>query len=71
MEQSPNISRLFHFRMIALISILWVVDIAFLAFAVDSILIEGPTVMIMFASEASNLLAPAKVDIDRLNVSSI
>lgn len=51
MEQSANIPRLFHFRMGALLSMLWVVDILLLAFAVESILIEGPTVMIMFASE--------------------
>ena len=51
MEQSANIPRLFHLRMGALLSMLWLVDILLLAFAVESILIEGPTVMIMFASE--------------------
>ncbi len=51
MEQSPNISRKFHLRMVSLLGLLWVVDCGFLLFAVESILVEGPTVMIMFASE--------------------
>ncbi|KAM0750435.1 hypothetical protein T439DRAFT_314824 [Meredithblackwellia eburnea MCA 4105] len=57
MEQSANIPRLFHLRMGALLSMLWAVDILLLIFAVESILIEGPTVMIMFASEYMILLA--------------
>ncbi|KAK4704777.1 E3 ubiquitin-protein ligase synoviolin, partial [Phenoliferia sp. Uapishka_3] len=40
----------------ALLSILWFVDILLLGFAVESILIEGPTVMIMFASEVCAFL---------------
>lgn len=51
MEQSANIPRLFHLRMGALLSMLWFVDALVLVFAIESILIEGPTVMIMFASE--------------------
>ena len=51
MEQSPHISRLFHLRMIALLYALSIVDVVLLVFACESILLEGPSVMIMFASE--------------------
>jgi hypothetical protein len=51
MEQTAQVSRLQHARMIGLLSVLWLADIGLLVFAVDSILLEGPTVMIMFASE--------------------
>lgn len=54
MEQSPNISRKFHLRMMSLLGLLWIVDCGLLLFAVESILVEGPTVMIMFASEVSS-----------------
>lgn len=53
MEQSTSVSRLFHYRMTALLSILWIVNGCFLAYAAESIITEGPTVMIMFASEVS------------------
>lgn len=54
MEQSANISRVFHARMISLLTILWVADVMFLIFSLNTIFIEGPTVMIMFASEVSS-----------------
>lgn len=53
MEQSPNISRVFHFRMLTVLSTLWLIDGLLVAFAAESILAEGPSVMIMFASEVS------------------
>lgn len=53
MEQAARVSRLAHARMLGLLSLLWIADIACLIFAVESIMIDGPTVMIMFASEAS------------------
>lgn len=37
--------------MVGVLSILWCMDAVLLIFAAESILIEGPTVMIMFASE--------------------
>lgn len=57
MEQAPSIPRIFHFRMITVLSTLWFSDILLVAFAADSILTEGPSVMIMFASEYMIMLA--------------
>ncbi|GAA5850341.1 hypothetical protein JCM8547_001839 [Rhodosporidiobolus lusitaniae] len=57
MEQTARVTRLAHARMIGLLSLLWLSDILLLVFAVDSILMDGPTVMIMFASEYMILLA--------------
>ncbi|GAA5965387.1 hypothetical protein JCM3765_004880 [Sporobolomyces pararoseus] len=57
MEQSANVSRLAHARMIGLLSLLWVADVVMVLFAADCILVEGPTVMIMFASEYMILVA--------------
>lgn len=51
MEQSAHIPRRFHLRMGGLLSLLWIFDVLLLAFAVESVLLDGPTVMIMFASE--------------------
>lgn len=63
MEQSANVSRLAHFRMMGLLSLLWVADIVIVLFAAECILVEGPTVMIMFASEVSlNLHNPSEFD---------
>jgi E3 ubiquitin-protein ligase synoviolin len=57
MEQNPSINRLFHIRMVTVLSTLWVVDILLIAFAADTILSDGPSVMIMFASEYMIMLA--------------
>jgi hypothetical protein len=54
MEQSANVSTLAHARMVGLLSILWVADVVMVLFAAECILVEGPTVMIMFASEVSS-----------------
>lgn len=54
MEQSAQVTRLAHARMLGLLSILWILDACLIMYAVESILIEGPTVMIMFASEVSS-----------------
>ncbi|GAA5886011.1 hypothetical protein JCM6882_004232 [Rhodosporidiobolus microsporus] len=57
MEQTARVTRAAHARMIGLLSLLWVSDVLLLVYAVDSILFDGPTVMIMFASEYMILLA--------------
>ncbi|GAA5918884.1 hypothetical protein JCM1841_006658 [Sporobolomyces salmonicolor] len=57
MEQAAHVSRLAHARMIGLLSLLWLVDLVLFLFSVNSILLDGPTVMIMFASEYMILLA--------------
>ncbi|KDE08885.1 hypothetical protein MVLG_00982 [Microbotryum lychnidis-dioicae p1A1 Lamole] len=57
MEQSAQVSRLAHLRMISVLALLWVADVVLLIFSVECILIEGPTVMIMFASEYMILIA--------------
>ncbi|GAA5882481.1 hypothetical protein JCM16303_001758 [Sporobolomyces ruberrimus] len=59
MEQTQSVTRLAHARMIGLLSLLWVADVVMLLFAADCILVEGPTVMIMFASEYMILVASA------------
>jgi E3 ubiquitin-protein ligase synoviolin len=51
MEQTPQVSRWFHLRMVCVLSGLWLTDMLLIGFALESILIEGPSVMIMFASE--------------------
>jgi hypothetical protein len=53
MEQAASVSRLAHARMIGLLSLMWIADIVMVLFAAECILVEGPTVMIMFASEVS------------------
>lgn len=55
MEQSPHLSRTFHLRMVTMLSFFWIVDLLFTAFACESILLEGPSVMILFASEVREL----------------
>ncbi|BGP24877.1 E3 ubiquitin-protein ligase synoviolin [Rhodotorula toruloides] len=57
MEQAAQVPRLAHARMIGLLSLLWLADFACLLYAVESIMVDGPTVMIMFASEYMILLA--------------
>ena len=57
MDSSPSIPRIFHLRMLTVLSTLWVIDILLIVFAADSILLDGPSVMIMFASEYMIMLA--------------
>ncbi|GAA5984220.1 hypothetical protein JCM10908_006098 [Rhodotorula pacifica] len=57
MEQAAQVSRLAHARMVGLLALLWLADIGCLVFAIESIMIDGPTVMIMFASEYLILIA--------------
>ena len=57
MEQSPSIPRIFHMRMITVLSTLWLFDLVLILFAAESIFMEGPSVMIMFASEYMIMLA--------------
>lgn len=54
MEQTATVPKLFHWRMVALLSLLWLVDSMLIVFATECILIEGASVMIMFASEVSH-----------------
>lgn len=51
MEQATHSSAVFHLRMVTLLSLLWVADVLLIMYAVESILLDGPTVMVMFASE--------------------
>ena len=57
MEQLPNVGRVFHIRMVAMLTMLGIADIALLVYAAESVLLEGPSVMLMFASEYLILLA--------------
>ncbi|GAA5840369.1 hypothetical protein JCM9279_002360 [Rhodotorula babjevae] len=59
MEQAAQVSRLAHLRMVGLLSLLLLADIGFIFNAADSIMVDGPTVMIMFASEYLILVATA------------
>ncbi|BGP48272.1 E3 ubiquitin-protein ligase hrd1 [Rhodotorula kratochvilovae] len=59
MEQAAHVSRLSHVRMVGLLWLLLLADAAFILNAVDSITVDGPTVMIMFASEYLILAATA------------
>lgn len=68
MEQAAHVSRLAHARMIGLLSLLWLVDLVLFLFSVNSILLDGPTVMIMFASEVRAELRTKHVsaEVDRV-----
>ncbi|GAA5996522.1 uncharacterized protein JCM10292_003027 [Rhodotorula paludigena] len=57
MEQAAQVSRLAHARMVGILSLLWLADVALILYAFDSVMVDGPTVMIMFASEYMILLA--------------
>lgn len=57
MDSSPSIPRIFHLRMVTVLSTLWIIDACLIVFATDSILLDGPSVMIMFASEYMIMLA--------------
>ncbi|GAA5896169.1 hypothetical protein JCM8208_007548 [Rhodotorula glutinis] len=59
MEQAAQVSRLAHLRMVGLLSLLLLADVGFIFNAADSIMVDGPTVMIMFASEYLILVATA------------
>ncbi|KAH6564096.1 hypothetical protein BASA60_010456 [Batrachochytrium salamandrivorans] len=56
MEQSTHIPLSFHIRTIAAMSLLLLVDISFIGYAVSSIITHGPTMMILFAFEYSIML---------------
>lgn len=53
MEQSPSVSRLFHVRMIAVLSMLFELDLFLATFAVELLIVDHRRkgIMIMFASE--------------------
>lgn len=53
MEQSQSVTRVFHVRMVAILSLLLEFDILFASFAVQVLLLDGERkgIMIMFASE--------------------
>lgn len=57
MEQAPSIPRSFYIRMFSLLSLLQTIDFLLVAYAAQTILVDGPSVMIMFASEYMILLA--------------
>ncbi|EFP76122.2 uncharacterized protein PGTG_02563 [Puccinia graminis f. sp. tritici CRL 75-36-700-3] len=43
--------RLFHARMISVLSIIWVTDMLLIAYATESVLLHGPSVVLMFEME--------------------
>lgn len=51
MEQTPILTRLFHIRIVSLLSFLLIVDFWFASYAVNNIIVRGPSMMIMFAFE--------------------
>lgn len=53
MEQTPSVSRLFHFRMITVLTTLFVLDLFLVIFALEVVLLDKNRmgIMIMFASE--------------------
>lgn len=56
MEQSPNITGLFHLRMVSLMMILATVDFQLIAYAYTSTVSKGPSVQLVFAFEYAILL---------------
>ncbi|GAA96959.1 uncharacterized protein L969DRAFT_79208 [Mixia osmundae IAM 14324] len=57
MEQMPNVTRLFHMRMAAVITALLIIDAIAIRLTVRSVLVDGPSVSIMLAAEYAILLA--------------
>lgn len=55
--------------MVTMLSFFWIVDLLFTAFACESILLEGPSVMILFASEVRQRRYMASPKADDLPVS--
>lgn len=51
MEHAPSISALFKARMSASLVLLSTVDVVMTVIACESVLLHGPSVMVMFASE--------------------
>ena len=51
MEQSPNMTFKFHARMISILSILTLVDVAMISYAAEDTLLKGATMMIVFGFE--------------------
>ncbi|KAG0150014.1 hypothetical protein CROQUDRAFT_713679 [Cronartium quercuum f. sp. fusiforme G11] len=52
MDQSPTPpGRLFHARMMSILSLLWMTDVLLIAYATESVLTSGPTVILMFEME--------------------
>ncbi|EGG00751.1 uncharacterized protein MELLADRAFT_93052 [Melampsora larici-populina 98AG31] len=52
MDQSPTPpGRLFHARMISVLSLIWITDLLLIAYATESILSEGASVILMFEME--------------------
>lgn len=52
MDQSATPpGRLFHARMISILSIIWVTDMLLIAYATESVLLNGPSVLLMFEME--------------------
>ncbi|XP_056366409.1 E3 ubiquitin-protein ligase synoviolin [Oenanthe melanoleuca] len=56
MERSPNISWLFHFRIVSLMLLLGVLDLLFVSHAYHSILTRGASVQLVFGFEYAILL---------------
>ncbi|KAH8916082.1 hypothetical protein BT69DRAFT_1229002 [Atractiella rhizophila] len=56
MEQGGTLPRYFHVRMVAILSTLWIFDSILLLFTIESILLDGASVMILVASEYMILL---------------
>ncbi|KAJ3037801.1 E3 ubiquitin-protein ligase synoviolin [Rhizophlyctis rosea] len=57
MEQSPNMSVGFHVRMVSIVTILTLVDVAMVSYAIDQTLLRGATMMIVFGFEYAILLS--------------
>ncbi|CAH7672297.1 expressed protein, partial [Phakopsora pachyrhizi] len=52
MDQSPEPpGRLFHARMISVLSLIWFTDLILIAYATESVLLHGPSVVLMFEME--------------------
>merc|ERR1740117_2844484 len=51
MEQTPAVSLVTHGRMLVLMATLFVVDFSFLYFAISNSLLQGPSVLLLFAFE--------------------
>ncbi|RKO83984.1 hypothetical protein BDK51DRAFT_26157, partial [Blyttiomyces helicus] len=57
MEQSPNLTLGFHVRMVTIMGLLMVTDLALVGYAIDYTLRVGPTMMIIFGFEYTILIS--------------
>ena len=61
MEQTPQLGKWFHVRMVSLVALFLIVDTLFIRYSTDIIQQKGPSMMIMFAFEVRSFFPTKRV----------